>query len=893
MNYFKAAKVVGVKKSFHFLILFGCLLWFVPGISQPRISAASDEVAEDTLLDAFFQKLHERGMFNGAVAVKQNGKLILKKGYGKANFSYNRDFTPETPMEIASVSKQFTAAAIMILQQQGKLNTADEAQRYLGRDFPYPQITIQHLLTHTSGLPDYEKYFRQHWDTTKIAYNKDILDYFKKEKPALRSTPGEKYSYSNSGYVMLAEIVRAVSGQPLDAFLSDHIFKPAGMLSTAFYERDSIWKIEDYAPGYMPDARTGRYARPEDLPGKSYYHFLSGRLGSGRLSSSINDLIKWDSLLYRNTILTEKSKQQIFRVYMPEKDTSDYGFGWHIYEDEQLGKVVYHTGSWAGNLSFIKRFTDDKSLIIMLNNTYDKNYMKEIRDRVVGYLKGDPLDVPTQKLDYLIKGGLVFDGTQNKPIKTDIGITGNRISYIGDSGAEELKAEHTIHAEGLYVSPGFIDPHTHNDRWLNSPDELTRRNLPSLAQGVTTVFIGNDGAGTFDLAEEFKKYETDGIGTNVAAFVGLSPVREAVLGKDDVAPDKKQLNRMKGLVAKAMKEGAFGLSTGLYYAPQTYASTEEVVALAKVAAEYGGIYDTHMRSESNDLAAAVKETIEIGRAAGIALMISHIKALGPAAWGKSEEVIKIIEDAQKEGISVFANQYPYTASHTSLKAMTIPAWAQAGGDEKMIGRVKNADAKLMNEIGKNLALRGGDSRIQFSFTKDSSLVGKTLHQVAAGWNASPEKAIIKLLTDASATMAVSYSMDETDVDNFMQCPWVLTGSDGGGRHPRAYGAFARKIRAYGLEEKKMPLEAIIYSATGHTATLLGLQDRGFIRENYAADIVIFDPAKIKDEATFEQPELLATGVNYVFVNGVLSIKDGQPAEVWAGRPLRHVPSVTE
>lgn len=368
-------------------------------------SKEGERFVQDSVLNAYFQELYKQGMFNGAVAVKKEGKLILKKGYGKANFEYNADFSPETQMEVASVSKQFTAAAILILQQEGKLKVEEKARQYLGDDYPYSEITIEQLLTHTSGLKDYTPYFRAHWDSTKVAYNNDILQYFKTEKPDLETVPGEHYKYSNSGYITLAEIVEAASGQSLEEFLKARIFQPAGMNSSTFYERDTIWKIKEYAPGYMPELKTCQYTKPEELPGKYYYAFLSGRLGSGRLTSTVEDLLKWDSLLYRNDILTQKSKAQAFRVHKPKKDTSDYGFGWHTYTDKSLGKEVFHTGSWAGNLAFIKRYLDNEGLIVILNNTYSP-YMKEIRDQVEAYLKGETPEIPKQKLEYRLQRAL-------------------------------------------------------------------------------------------------------------------------------------------------------------------------------------------------------------------------------------------------------------------------------------------------------------------------------------------------------------------------------------------------------------------------------------------------------------------------------------------------------
>lgn len=385
-----------------FILLLGLLGNLSCGTKPESVSQNSNEITTDKTLDGFFRELEEKDMFSGAVAVKKNGKILLKKGYGKANFQFDKDFKANTPMEVASVSKQFTAAAIVLLEQQSKLNIEDNVQTYLD-DFPYSEITIKHLLTHTSGLVNYASHFRKNWDTTKVAYNKDIISYFKTKKPDLESVPGEKYSYSNSGYVVLAEIIARVSGEQLDEFLHKNIFQPADMRSSAFYERDTIWKMKNYAPAYMLDLKTCAYTKPENLPGKYYYTFLSGRLGPGRLSSSINDLVKWDSILNTNAIFSEKSKQKIFQVYKPEKDSSDYGFGWHIYNDDSLGKVVYHTGSWAGNLTSIKRYIDDKSLIVVLNNRYNIAYLKDIRKQVEGYLKGQTLEVPKQKIEHLLQ----------------------------------------------------------------------------------------------------------------------------------------------------------------------------------------------------------------------------------------------------------------------------------------------------------------------------------------------------------------------------------------------------------------------------------------------------------------------------------------------------------
>lgn len=353
----------------------------------------SEAYTTDVVLDSFFEVLHKKGMFNGAVAVKKNGALILKKGYGVANLSNSTPFLPHTAMEVASVSKQFTAVAILLLEQDKKLSADDNLQKYLGTDFPYSNITIKHLITHTSGLPDYEPYFRKTWDTTKIAGNTDIVAYFKANKPDLMSLPGKKYHYSNSGYVLLAEIVHAVSGKPLDAFLKERVFDVIGMSDTKFYDRGDLWTLPDYAPGYQMDLSTCLPGKPESQPGKYYYYFLSGRLGPGRLSSTVEDLIKWDTALYGNDLLDDEGKALAFTAYPAEDEDSDYGYGWHVTENADSGKVVYHTGSWAGNQAYIRRYLANKDLLITLNNIYSP-YMKQIRTAIEDYLAGKPLMVP-------------------------------------------------------------------------------------------------------------------------------------------------------------------------------------------------------------------------------------------------------------------------------------------------------------------------------------------------------------------------------------------------------------------------------------------------------------------------------------------------------------------
>lgn len=494
--------------------------------------------------------------------------------------------------------------------------------------------------------------------------------------------------------------------------------------------------------------------------------------------------------------------------------------------------------------------------------------------------------VAQDRFDYLILNALVFDGSLGEGVRADVGLSKDRIAFVGHS-TKKMKAKQVIDGSGLYLVPGFIDPHTHYGATLDSRLPAERANMAALAQGVTTVFLGSDGFGTYKIRNQMQQYEKEGVGTNTAFFVGFGAVRRAVLGSENVTPDAEQIKKMKELVAQGMQEGAFGLSTGLYYAPQSYATTREVIAMAEVAASMGGVYDTHLRSESHGLEQAIEETIEIGRATGIPLMISHIKCLGPSAWGLSEAIIQTIHNAQNEGISIVANQYPFNASHTSLKAMLIPAWAQAGGNAEMVKRLQNQDTlkEVMKGLSRNLSLRGGDSKIVISSKKNPAYHGKSLHQIAVETGQSPEEAAVTILTKHPGISGVSFSMEEDDIINFMKQPWVTTGSDAGGGHPRTYSSFIKKIKEYTIDQGILTMAEAIHRSTGLTATFFGMNDRGFIKQGYYADLMLFDPATLADNATYTDPEQHPTGVRYVFVNGRLVVEDGKHNGVLAGKSL--------
>lgn len=499
-----------------------------------------------------------------------------------------------------------------------------------------------------------------------------------------------------------------------------------------------------------------------------------------------------------------------------------------------------------------------------------------------------------QERTTLIRNGHVLDGTGNPWIYADVLLRGDRIEAVGELG--DVAADLVVDATGLYVAPGFIDTHTHAGGGLATAELSHAR--PLLAQGLTTIFANPDGGGPVDLAEQRAELLKDGLGVNVAQFVSHGSVRSAVLGSEDRAPTAAEMERMRGLVRAGLEEGAWGMSSGTFYVPGFYAEPEEVEELARIVAEYGGGYQSHYRDESDysvGLIAAVDEVINVGRVAGIPAVLTHVKALGPRVWGFGSAVVKRVERARAEGVQVFADQYPYTASATGLNAALLPRWSQAGGNDSLIARMDRPDVmkRIRAEMVDNLARRGGADRIQFRrFRPDPSIEGKLLSDVARERGQDPIDAAIEIIRQGSASI-VSFNMDDGDVETLMAQPWTMTSSDGdlvswgeGVPHPRSYGAFPRKIRLYVNEKGVVDLAHAVRSMTSLPAWVYDMPDRGVLRAGAAADVVVFDLDRIRDTAEYTDPHQLAEGMVWVFVNGEAAVRDGEFTGALAGRVLR-------
>ena len=495
--------------------------------------------------------------------------------------------------------------------------------------------------------------------------------------------------------------------------------------------------------------------------------------------------------------------------------------------------------------------------------------------------------IAQQQVDILVRGGNVVDGTGSPARRADIGIRGDRITFVGDAAASHVTGTKTVNATGLIVAPGFIDPHTHTEGDLS--DAQRKANLPYLMQGVTTVITNNDGGGSINVGKLLGGWRKNGIGTNAAVYIGQGSVRRAVMGMSGSAPTPEQLDSMKKIVSHAMDDGAIGMSTGLYYAPGSYSSTEEVIDLAKVAAAKGGAYDSHIRDESSyttGLIASVNEVIRIGREAHMPVHISHIKALGVDVWGQSDTVIKILKQARKDGIAITASQYPYTASGTSVGASLLPRWAEIGGTDSTRARIKDptTHAKLVTEMTENMRRRGGAHSLLITGGKDSTVRGKRLDEVAQMRKTTPIEAAMQIIVNGDASVA-SFNMDEKDIVNFMKQDFIVTDSDGSDGHPRKYGTFPKLFHEYVGEKHVLTLPQAVQRSSATTAKLLGLKQRGTLAANTFADVVVFDPATFVDKSTYEQPTLLATGMKYVIVNGVVAVDGGKYTGATAGRVL--------
>jgi N-acyl-D-amino-acid deacylase len=496
--------------------------------------------------------------------------------------------------------------------------------------------------------------------------------------------------------------------------------------------------------------------------------------------------------------------------------------------------------------------------------------------------------------DVLINNGKIIDGTGNNWYYGNLAIKDGKIVAIGKNIAGT--ATKTIDATGLIVAPGFIDVHTHSE---NITDKPTADNF--IYDGVTTLVTGNCGSSKVDLKAFFQKVDSAKPSVNIASLIGHNSVRIQVMGYSDKVATNEELQKMETLVAQAMKDGAVGFSTGLIYIPGTYSNTDEVVSLAKQSAKYNGVYASHIRNEESGVLDAISEAIDIGRKANLPVEISHFKAGYKANFGKSKDMVALVETARKEGLDVTVDQYPYTASSTNL-GVRLPDWAFVGGNDSLLKRIENPIlhkqiVKEMLEQIKKYKQKNYAFAVVANCKGDSTLNGKNISQINLLKGRKPKakeevETILDIMKIGGAQM-VYHSMSEDDVKYIMQYPYNMIASDAGVAtgsgmpHPRAYGTNARVLGKYVREEKVIRLEDAIRKMTSLPAQKFQLKDRGILKEGMAADIVIFDENKVGDISTFEDPHHFSVGFKYVLVNGKLVVENGVHSGVRSGKVLYH------
>jgi N-acyl-D-amino-acid deacylase len=496
--------------------------------------------------------------------------------------------------------------------------------------------------------------------------------------------------------------------------------------------------------------------------------------------------------------------------------------------------------------------------------------------------------------DVLIRNARVVDGSGNPWFRGDIAVKAGRIAAVGRIG--DATATRVIDARERVVAPGFIDVHTHVEGGI----EKNPRGDNFLLDGVTTVVTGNCGSSELELASWFDKLEKLGLGLNVASLVGHNSVRAVTMGRANRHATPDEIRKMQALIERAMREGAVGLSTGLEYVPGTFANTQEIVALARVAAARGGIYTSHLRNEGIHALEAITEALDVGRQAGIAVQISHLKIDRRRVWGASDKSLALLENARREGVDVAADQYPYDRASTNL-GIRLPSWALADG--KLKERLGDAAMrrKIADEMKRMLADMG-EANYSFAtvarFAPNTAYEGKTIPEIAAATGRAPGVAseietIFDLMSAGGAGMTYLL-MSETDIERIMRYPFTAIASDGGAvtfgvgnPHPRSYGTNARVLAEYVRSRGVLSLEDAIRRMTSLPAQRFRLADRGLIREGLAADLVVLDPARVQDKATYAKPHQYSAGFDFVMVNGQIAVEDGTAANVRSGRALRH------
>jgi N-acyl-D-amino-acid deacylase len=799
-------------------------------------------------IDSSLNYLHKRGMFNGSIVIAEKGKSVYKKSLGTVSATSNSPINSSSSFNLASISKQFMAMMIMILKEQNKLNYDDAVTKYLP-SFPYKNITIRNLLNHTSGISEYSDLSLKFRNTLDTIDRKDVLDLLVEHKPTLKFEPGSKWEYNNSAYVLVGNIIEASSGEELNAFFKKTITNPLHLDHTYMHYLNMPIKEEVHPDMVIGMARKNGAFIQDDL------NRFDGTVGDGNIYSSADDLLKWEQSWYTSTLIKPTTLQDaLTAVKLTDGTTYPYGFGWFI---KETGNVFNHTGSWVGFRNLIERDTTNKKTLILLSSGGNELARKIITD----IINNRKFDLPQT---HLITNVKMVDGTGNPSILASVRIADDRIYEVGN--LVQIKGETVTDGKGMILAPGFIDSHSHHYGDLKRNPEA----IPTASQGITTIVIGQDGGSyPMDTLEHF--FKQNPVAVNVATYTGHATLREEVMGEKNLfrTATDQEVMKMKLILKSEIEKGSLGLSTGLEYEEGFYSNRDEVLQLAETLAQGKGRYVSHIRSEDINLDEAIDEIIEIGKQANIPTQISHIKIAKKDRWNSSNELLQKLQKARAEGVNITADVYPYTFWNSTLRVL-FP-----NRDYTNLASAEFAATQLFDP----------KESVLVEFAPIKEYAGKTISAIASMRKEKPAVTLMNLIQLASdfeeknpeykgrIEAIAAKSMSEEDVTNFINWPYANICSDGyKGGHPRGMGAFTRILARYVRERHVLALETAIFKMTALSAEHVGIQDRGIIGPGYYADLVLFDPKTVMDNATIQNPQAVSTGIEKVWVNGKLTFE---------------------
>ena len=830
------------------------LFVLIISLAVPHLAGAKNIPVKS--IDSAVYLLHRQALFNGVILIAEKGKVVYQRAFGVADISTRQPLTMSSSFNMASVSKQFFTMMIMMLKEQNKVSYDDPVSKYL-MEFPYPGITVRHLMTHTSGLPEYFELAQRYNGPLDTLTNPKLLRLISDVKPGLIFQPGARWSYCNTNYAIIASIIEVVSGMPANKMFQDRIAGPLGMKNTVLYNLTLKMTVPNRVYGF----------RREN--GKEVMNELGrfdGVWGDGNVYASAEDLLKWDQALYGEKLVKQSTLREAFQpVKLNDGTTFPYGFGWRV----EPNGVISHTGGWVGFRNIIIRDIPNKRTIIVLSNGTNDAF--NVRSKLFSWINGERPTVPATQL---ITHVSVIDGTGLAAFNGSVRLLNDKIWEVGS--LSPFESEGIVDGKGLVLSPGFIDTHSHHDWGSKEHPEI----LAAINQGITTIVVGQDGGGNpiDSIRSQLKKHP---LSVNLATYTGHTTLRIAAMGPSGVLRNSRpeELEKMKSMLQSELTKGSLGLASGLEYERAFFSSRHEVLELAKVTASQGGRYISHIRSEDMNMDDAIEEIKDIGRQAKLPVQVSHMKIALKDRWGSAGNLLVKLEEARTEGINITADAYPYDYWMSTLRVLFPKR------DYKNPASAEFAVQQLFDP----------DGSVLVAFAPHPEYAGKTVGEVARLNNEKPSVTLMRLVDEAEkfelnnkdknidVETIMGKSMSEKDVANILAWPHTNVCSDGAVYgHPRGFGTFPRVLGRYVREQRVMTLETAINKMTGLSAEHLGITGRGLIASGQAADLVLFDPATIIDQATIENPGALSTGIRMVWVNGKVVYEDGKATSTYPG-----------